>query len=385
MSQRVAIIGVGQTDHNGGRFDVTGVELINEAVRRALEHAGLKRRQIDGVVIGNMDHFEGINGVDLWSIAGSGGAGKPTIKLTTGGTTGSTLAIGGYHMVASGLFDLLLVIGWEKNSESDTTGAITTAFDPVWDRLVFAGAISGLAVEASAYMNKFGVTEKDAARAAVRDRRHAVNNPHAHLRKEISVDDVLRSPMLSDPIKALDMCPRSDGACAVIFASERVAEKLCPKPAWIHSATNRHPYSYLSDVDWYPLHSLVAASREAYAELGIREPLKEFDVMELYTPYSCANLSWIEALGLAKPGEGAKLLWDGATDMGGELPINPSGGVISTNPIGATGLIRAGECALQLMGQAGARQVDGAALALSTGFGGCFWSDLLIYGTRKPG
>ncbi len=384
MANRVAIVGAGQTDHSGSRWDVTGVELINEAVQRALDSAELTRDDIDGVVIGNMGHFEGINGVELWSIEGNGGLGKPTIKLTTGGTTGSTLAIGGYHMVASGLFKKLLVIGWEKNSESDTTGAITTAFDPIWDRLVFAGAISGLAVEASAYMKRFGVTERDAARAAVRDRKHAVNNPHAHIRKEISIDEVLRSPMLSDPIKALDICPRTDGACAVIYACEVVAEKISPKPAWIHATANRHPYAYLGDVDWYPLHSLVAASKEAYKKAGIREPLKEFDVLELYTPYSFANLSWIEALGLAKPGEGAKLIWDGATDMGGELPINPSGGVISTNPIGATGLIRAAECALQIMGKAGARQVPGAKRAMSTGFGGCFWSDLLIYGADKP-
>ncbi len=384
MAKRVAIVGVGQTDHSGRRWDVTGGELIAEAVDRALKDAELTRDDIDGVVIGNMDHFEGINGVELWSIDSNGGRGKPTIKLTTGGTTGSTLAIGGYHLVASGLFEKLLVIGWEKNSESDTTGAITTAFDPVWDRLVFAGAISGLAAEASAYMHRFGVTEEDAAHAAVRDRRHGANNPHAHMRKAVTVADVMRSPMLSDPIKALDMCPRTDGACAVIYASEDVAEKISPKPAWIHATANRHNYTYLGDVNFYPLESLVQASREAFKKAGIKEPLKEFDVMELYTPYSFANLSWIEALGLAGPGEGARLIRDGVTDMDGELPINPSGGVICSNPIGATGLIRAAECALQIMGRAGARQVEGARRALSTGFGGCMWSDILVYGADKP-
>ncbi len=382
--KRAAIVGSGQTDHAGNRRDVTGAELIGEAVARALADARLSPKDIDGVVVGNMDHFEGINGAELWAVEALGGVGKPVIKLTTGGTTGSTLAIGGTHLVASGLFEKLLVVGWEKNSESDTTGAITTAFDPVWDRKVFAGAVSGLAVEASAYCHKFGITQKDAARAAVRDRRHALNNPHAHLRREICVDDVLRSPMLSDPIKVLDMCPRTDGACAVIFAGESVAEKICPKPVWVLATANRHLYSYLGDAAWYPLESLVEASREAYRKAGISEPLKEIDVMELYTPTSFSNLSWIEALGLAKPGEGPRLIWDGATDMEGELPINPSGGVLSTNPIGATGLIRAAECALQLMGRAGARQAPGAKVAMSTGFGGCFWSDVLIYGTEKP-
>lgn len=384
MANRVAIVGAGQTDHAGNRCDVTGVELIHEAVRRALEDADLTRNDIDGVVIGNMDHFEGINGVELWSLDGHGGYLKPTIKLTTGGTTGSTLAIAGFHMVASGFFDRLLVIGWEKNSESDTTGAITTAFDPIWDRMVFAGAVAGLAIDAKNYMHLFGVTEKDAARVSVRDRRHAINNPHAHLRKEITIEEVLRSPVIADPLKMWDMCPRTDGACAVIFASEEAAQKICPKPAWIWATANRHPYSYAADIETYPLISLQRASQEIYRKAGIKEPLKEIDVMELYLPYSFAGLAWIEALGLCGPGQAPQLLWDGATDMGGELPVNPSGGVIATNPIGATGLIRAAECALQIMGKAAARQVPDVNLALSTGFGGCFWSDVLLYGAKKP-
>jgi len=118
--------------------------------------------------------------------------------------------------------------------------------------------------------------------------------------------------------------------------------------------------------------------------LGIKEPLKEFDVMELYTPSSFAGLQWIEELGLAKRGEAPKLIASGATNMGGELPINPSGGVLSSNPIGATGLQRVAECALQIMGKADKRQVPEAKLALATGFGGCFWSDIMAIGARKP-
>lgn len=384
VAKRVAIVGSGQTNHTGSRPDVTGVELIHEAVNRALEDTGLTRDDIDGVIIGNMDHFEGINGVELWSIDGNGGFMKPTIKLTTGGTTGSTLAIAGYHFVASGHFKRMLVIGWEKNSESDTTGAITTAFDPVWDRMVFAGAVSGLAIEATVYSRKYGITEKDAARVVVRDRKNATRNPHAHLRKEITVEEVIRSPMISDPLHIWDMCPRTDGACAVVFASEDVAEKICPRPAWIWATANRHLYSMAGDVEFESLKSLEAAAGEVYRKMGIKEPLKEIDIMELYTPYSYAGLSWIEALGLARPGEAAKLLWNGTTDMDGELPINPSGGVISANPIGATGLIRSAECALQIAGKAGDRQVPDAKVALSSGFGGCFWSDILIYGSEKP-
>lgn len=382
--KRVAIVGTGQTYHKSHRPDVNGQELINEAVQRALRDADLTIKDIDAVVIGNMDHFEGINYVDCWSVDGSGGTMKPVIKLTTGGTTGSTLAIGGYHLVASGFFEKVLVIGWEKNSESDTTGAITTAFDPVWDRLVFAGAISGLAAEAQAYMAKYGATERDAARVSVRDRKHACNNPHAQLRREVTIEDVLASPMLADPIHLLDVCPRTDGACAVIMACEECAEKITSTPDWIWATANRHKYTYLGDVNWGELDSIAGASKEIYAKAGIREPRKEIDVIELYQPYSFAGIIWIEDLGIVERGKGAEYIWSGATDMGGELPINPSGGVIACNPIGATGLIRCAEAALQVMGKAEARQVPDVNLAVSTGFGGCMWTDMLLHGKRKP-
>lgn len=382
--KRVAIVGTGQTFHKSHRPDVNGQELINEAVVAALKDAELTMDDIDAIVIGNMDHFEGINYVDCWSVDGSGAFMRPIIKLTTGGTTGSTLAIGGYHMVASGMFEKVLVIGWEKNSESDTTGAITTAFDPIWDRLVFAGAIAGLAAEGMAYMTEFGITDKDAARVSVRDRKHACNNPHAQLRKEVTLEEVFASPMLSDPIHLLDVCPRTDGACAVIMASEDVAEKIAPVPDWIWATANRHTYTYVGDVNLGEIDSMKYAARELFAKGGIKEPRKEIDVIELYQPYSFAGIIWIEAMGIIERGKGSEYIWSGATDMGGEVPINPSGGVIACNPIGATGLIRCAEAALQVMGKADQRQVPDVNLAVSTGFGGCFWTDMLLHGKKKP-
>jgi len=385
MGKRVAIVGTGQTKCRSSRKDVNGQELINEAVLRALEDAGLKRDDIDAIVIGNMDHFEGINYVDTWSVDGSGGFMKPIMKVTTGGTTGTTVAMAGYYHVASGLFDKVLAIGWEKNSESDTTGAIITAFDPVLDRPTFGGAVGGLAAAATRYMAMTGAKERDAAMVAVRDRKHALNNPYAHLQIDITIEDVMNSPMISYPIKYLDMCPRTDGACAVIFASEDVAARLTRIPAWVQGTVNRHNYALACDPGWDMLETLDEASKILYGRLGIREPLKEFDLMELYFPSSFSGLQWVEDLGLAKRGEGPRLIASGATNMGGELPINPSGGVLSSNPIGATGLQRVAECAIQIMGKGDKRQVAGAKRALATGFGGCFWSDMMAIGAGKPG
>jgi acetyl-CoA C-acetyltransferase len=186
-------------------------------------------------------------------------------------------------------------------------------------------------------------------------------------------------------LRLLDMCPRSDGACAVIYASEDVAEKISPRPAWILGTSNRHSVNDFTEItDNSTLDSMVEASAELWHKLGVKEPLKELDVVELYQPFSWAGLIWMEDLGICKKGEAAQLVWDGVTDMGGELPFNPSGSVVATNPIGATGLIRCAEIALQIQGKAGDRQVPDVNFALATGFGGCYWTDLVAFGSKKP-
>jgi len=386
MPRNVAIVGTGQTDHKSHRPDVNGREMIYEAVTRALQDCELTIRDVDAIVIGNMDHFESINYVDTWSVEGSGGIMKPIMKVTTGGTTGSSVAIAAYYHVASGLFDRVLAIGWEKNSESDTTAAIVTCSDPIWDRFSYSGAIPSLATEATAYMEKYGATQEDAARVAVRDRTHALNNPHAHLRKPITLEDVMASPMLAYPIKLLDVCPRTDGACAVVFAADGIAQKLAPKPAWVKSCAVRHTYTWFGDSTDYNkgLVSLQRASKDAYEKAGITRPAEQFNVAELYLPYTYAGLKWIEDLGFCEPGEGPRFVADGHTDMGGTIPVNPSGGVISTNCIGATALLRVAEASLQIMGKGENRQVPGARLALATGFGGCFWSNVMILSAERP-
>ncbi len=390
-AKRVGIVGVGMTEQRSSRRDVYGVELINEAVRAALADARMTRKNIDAIVIGNMDHFEGINYVDTWSVDGSGALGKPIMKMTTGGTTGSTVAMGAYYHVASGMFDRVLAIGWEKNSESDTTGAIITAFDPFWDRPTFGGAVAGLALEATQYMAETGATEEDAAYVAVRDRKNAMNNPYAHLRMELDIEAIMGTPYLAWPVKLGDMCPRTDGACAVMFASEGIAGDFPNPPAWVHGVADRHLWAYTSDPyvnqhvkggTWFP--AMEMATKELYDKVGITDPLEQFDVAELYLPYSFAGLRYMESLGFCERAGAPELVRSGETDMGGKCPVNPSGGVLSSNAIGATGLLRVAEAALQVQGRAGDRQVPGAALALATGFGGCYWSDELVIGREKP-
>ncbi len=383
MARDVGIVGVGQMDHASSRSDVNDRELINEAVRRALDHADMTKDELDAILVGNMDHFESINYVDTYSAGGIGGLMKPVMKLTTGGTTGTTIGINGYYHVASGLFDKVLAIGWEKNSESDTQAAIATCSNPWLERDHFAGAIGPLGAMASDYMDKYGATEEDFAILAAREHNNALNNPHAHLQVETTVEEVMESQMISYPIKRLDMCPTSDGACAVVFAAEEEAEQIADRPAWVHSCSTRHNWTHIGDPPLNKHPTLGQATRDAYEKAGISDPKEDFDVMELYTPNSPAGVMWVEDIGICERGESPKLNREGVFDMDGDLPINPSGGVISTNAIGATGLIRIGEAALQIMGEAGERQVPDVEKALATGFGGCWWSDVMVLGASR--
>lgn len=378
MAQKVAIIASGQTNHCSKRSDVNIPEMIKEAVDRALLQANITLDDIDAVVIGNMEHFEGINLSDMWASEGAGSVLKPAMKIATGGTTGASVAASAFYHCASGLFDTVLAIGWEKLSEGDPTGGIITAFDPVVERLTLAGAVGGLAIEATQYMKKYNVPEETFALIAVRARKNAQKNPHAHLKLELTVEHVLSSPYIAYPIHYLDMCPASDGACAVIMTSEQRAKQLCKQPAWIDAVVCRHNHAWIGDVMLMEQTTLESAAIEAYRIANITDPLNQLDLIELYDPASYTQVAWLEQLQLCKPGEGRKLVEDGVTAIDGKLPINPSGGVVSTNPIGATALIRLAEASLQIQGRAEDRQVDGVKRALSTGFGGSYWNEVFL-------
>ncbi len=378
--RRVAVVGTGQTRHARARDDVSQPELVREAAAAALEDAGIGPGEIDAVVLSNMELFEGRALPELWVGESAFAAGKPCLKVATGGTSGTSACIAGFHLAASGLFDVVLVVGFEKHSEGHTqTGMALT--DPFWDRAVASGAVGNFALSISQLQAERGVTEEQAALVAVKARRNAARNPHAHLQMaELTVDEVLGSRMLAHPVRMLDMCPQSDGACAIVVAVEERARQLCARPAWVRAAVTRHEQPYLGDVErrLLTMRTLREAARAAYDAAEIREPLRELDVAEIYEPVSYAELAWYEALGFCEEGGAGRLIEDGVTAMDGELPVNPSGGVLSSNPVGASGVIRVAEAALQLHGRGGERQVEGASTALATGYGVYAWSDVVV-------
>lgn len=387
MSRAVAAVAVGQTDHVARRLDVGIPELAREAVDRCLEARELAFSDVDALVVGNMEMFEGINLVEHWLVDALGAAGKPVFKLNNGGTVGASIAICGYYLVASGFYRRVLCVGFEKQSDGSTQSAITTVGDPVWERAVMAGAIGNFAAMTSVYVDESGVTPEQAARVAVKARRNAARNPHAHLKMaDLTVEDVLASDMLAYPVRKLDMCPSSDGACAVLLATEEDAESLAPRPAWIHAAVTAHDQQYMGDSPkrLAEMRSLREAARRGYAYAGIDDPVRDFDVAEIYEPATYAELAMYECLGFCEQGGGGRLMDAGVTQIDGALPVNPSGGVLSANPVGATALIRVAEAALQTMGEAGERQVPGVRRALATGYGGNAWTDLLVLGSERP-
>ena len=370
--KKVAVVGVGQTRYRTRRDDVTHPELTYEAATAALESCGLSIEDIDAVVYGTMDPFDGINCPDKWCAGGAGAFGKPYMKISTGGTTGLTLGIAAYQHVASGMFDLVLAIGTQRvGSGINAQMILNTCACPVYERDAGAGAITIGAMQAARHMARFGSTNEQRALISVSDHRNAMNNPYAHIKMPVTVDDVLSSQIVEWPLRLLECCPRSDGACAIVMASEDVADDICERPAWIMGVTSISDSYFWGDrPDLGYWDSLAIAGRELYRQSGITEPLSEIDVVELYAPFTSQILLELEALGFCAPGEAGDMVQSGATSMGGALPINPSGGVLCSNPIGITGLVRLGEASLQVMGTAGARQVEGAEVALAHAWGG---------------
>jgi acetyl-CoA C-acetyltransferase len=221
---------------------------------------------------------------------------------------------------------------------------------------------------------------------ATKDRLNALKNPLAHLHvKDISIDKVRESFMLWEPIRYLESCPSSDGACAMVLSCEELVHESPNPPAWVWGTAMRtEPTMYAHREQVNPQAGRDCA-KDVYQQAGITDPRKELDMAEIYVPFSWFEPMWMENLGFCDQGEGWKMTTSGATSMNGDMPINCSGGVLSTNPIGASGMIRFAEAALQVRGMAGEHQVEGAKKALGHAYGGgSQFFAMWIVGAEKP-
>ncbi len=382
---RVAVVGIGQTRHASKRDDVSIPGLVREAALRALEDAGLGWRDLDAVVLGKApDTFEGVMMPELYLADALGAVGKPILRVHTAGSVGGSTAIAAAQLVRAGVHERVLAVTFEKQSESDAMWALSPAYP--FQPPLLAGAGGYFAPLVRAYIERSGAPLHVGARVAVKDRQNALRNPFAHLKMpEITEDVVAASPMLWDPIRYLETCPSSDGACALVLAGEDAARRAPRSPAWVHGAATRSEPALFAGRDALSPRAGRDCAAEVYRQAGITEPARELDVAELYVPFSWFEPMWLENVGLAPEHQGWKMTLAGTTALGGALPVNPSGGVLSSNPIGASGMLRFAEAALQVRGGAGEHQVDGARLALGHAYGGAsqFFA-MWIVGQERP-
>ena len=370
MKQQAAVLGIGQTRHRSRRADVSIAGLCREAVDRALADAGASMADIEAVVVGKApDLFEGVMMPELYLADALGAVGKPLLRVHTAGSVGGATAIVAASLVEAGRHRRVLAVAFEKQSESNAMWALSIA--PPFSMPVLAGAGGYFAPHIRAYIRRSGAPEHIGAMVAVKDRRNGARNPYAHLQQaDITLESVRSSPMLWDPVRYDETCPSSDGACAVVIGDQEAARASAGPVAWIRATAMRTEPTMFSGKDHVNPRAGADCAAALWRQAGITRPVQEIDVAEIYVPFSWFEPMWLENLGFAEAGQGWRLTESGETEIGGRLPVNPSGGVLSSNPIGASGLLRFAESALQVMGKAGAHQVDGARTALGHAYGG---------------
>ena len=375
MGREVGIVGVGQTHHARRRTDVSQAGLVREAVNRALADAKLSMDDIDTVVVATGPVlFGSVNQPEKWVVDAIGAQGKSVVRITSGGGAGFAGALSGYYQVAGGYSERTLVVAYDKLSEGQLQYSISTLYDPFWGREFAVGIMGFSAAYWRVRMEVLGHTEEAAAIVAAKNRNNAIANPYAHQKKAVTVEDVLNSKPLCWPIKLLDVPPISDGAAAIVLASDKVAHHSTGKPAWIRGMAYCTEADNAAERSLLLSEPLAIASRRVYRAAGITNPRRQFDVVEVQEPYSCFELSYYESLGLCPPGQAADFVASGATQLDGDIPVNPSGGTMGANPIGAVGVIRLIEAATQVMGRNETHQIKDAKLALVQSGGG--WANL---------
>jgi len=366
--QPCAIVGIGQTHHKSRRWDVSLGGLVREAATRALEDAQMDWPDIDAVVLGKApDLFEGIMKPELYLTDALGAAGKPMFRVHTAGSVGGATGIVASHLIETGRHRRVLALGYQKQSEGNAQFALGSG------KGASLGAGGAFAPYMRSYMYRSGAPADVGPMVAVKDRQNALKNPYAHLRlADISIDSVKASPMMWDPVRYLESCPSSDGACAVVFTDEaggRDAARAGRPPAWVlGSAVRSEPSAFPGRDPVRPVAALDCAT-DVYDQAGITNPRRQIDCAELYVPFSWYEPMWLEAHHIAAENEGWRMVESGETALGGSFPVNMSGGVLSSNPIGASGLLRFAEAAMQVRGTAGEHQVDGAKVAVGQAYG----------------
>jgi len=356
--RKVAIIGVGCSKF-GVRNDVNVAELAFEAFKPSVADAGITPKDIEFVAVGSTGagawYEELLPAVVSAEYCGLTGAGL--VRCEAACASGSAAFATAYWAVASGQVEIAAALGVEKMREIDTPTMmewIGRAGYYLWEFHNFGLTFPAYyALYATAHMAKFGTTEEDLALVAVKNHKYASMNPIAHLKNRITVDDVLSSMIIAAPLKLFDCCPISDGAASVILASEdKVKELKVDTPVWVAGIGFASGTANMSKrLDYVGLEASVAAAQKAYKMANVTP--EQLDVAVVHDCFTIAEIMAYEDLGFCKKGEGAKLIREGQTEIGGKIPVNVDGGLKAKgHPIGTTGCSMIYELTKQLREEA---------------------------------
>ena len=356
---RVAIVGVGHSRF-GRRTDVNVGELAFESIKQAIDDAGVDKGDIKDVVVGTMGSWceELLPAVVVNEYAGLSGAG--TMRVEAACASGSAAIKAACGSIISGEADVALAVGVEKMTEVDSPTSVELigrAGSYMWEFENYGMTFPAYyALYAVAHMNRFGTTEEDMSRVSVKAHHYGAMNPLAQFQREITLEKAMGSQVVSWPLKLYDSCPLTDGSAAVVLASEDAAKKLTDTPIWIRGVGSSSDSANLSRrSDYVGLEASVHAANRAYAMAKVTP--KDIDVATAHDCFTIAELMAYEDLGFCKKGEGAKMVRDGETELGGRIPVNVDGGLKAKgHPVGATGVSMAVEITKQLRGEAGRRQ-----------------------------
>lgn len=374
MRGEVAAIGAGMTKFDE-HWDKQLRDLFIEAALEAVDDARVDLKDIKAIFIGNLGSGMWVEQEHLGSLLADylGIPGVPSLKIESAcASSGMAFRLGAMS-VAAGLYDIVLVGGVEKMSDvttSESTHHLATAADREWEAF-YGMTFPGLfALMARRHMKQYGTTREQLAKVAVKNHKHGSYNPKAQYQRVISIDDVLNSPLVADPLRLLDCSPISDGAAVVIIARSDIARKFTDTPVYVLGSGVATDTIALHDRDDITtMRSVILAAKEAYrmAKVGPND----VNLAEVHDCFTIAEILAYEDLGFAKKGEGGKLIDEGETELGGRIPVNPSGGLKAKgHPVGATGVAQVVEVMLQLRNEAGKRQVPNAEVGLTHNIGG---------------
>lgn len=370
---KVAIIGVGTTKF-GENWDKNLRQLAIEAGIKAIMDAGIGGRDLDAIYVGNMSagRFVGQEHVAAM-VSGELGLSIPASRIEGACASGGLALRQALFSILSGQHDVVLVGGAEKMTDLMTDGVTSSlmgAGDQEWEAYYGVTFPSLYAMIARRHMFEFGTTREQMAKVAVKNHHNGCLNPIAQFRKEITIKEVLDSPMVADPLTLFDCSPITDGAATLILCKEELAKKYTDNPVYIIGSGQASDTLALHDRrSLTTLDATIKAAKGAYKQAGIT--VKDIDLAEVHDCFTIGEIIATEDLGFCKKGEGGKLLDEEETEIGGRIPVNTSGGLKAVgHPVGATGVKQAVEIVLQLRGQADKRQVKDAKIGLTHNVGG---------------